>query len=249
MLPAAARRRSILGPAPVRPPIATVTFPWLRTEERLAHQEVGVSANIVRTTKRSGFYRMPDGAGHYFARLPVGRVWGQIHLVHFLTLLSAKWHVAAFDRPFGLGDLANEDGSAMTDHVSHSTGMGVDIFVFNRDPLKRRSGTANVTVWYDRTALAKRDPDPVNPAYDRELTTKLMQLMAQLSGSFPMIQCLYNDRVVLRDPEVRKMNTNPGELRPHPNHDEHIHVLLKAERKYKYTKDEIEALLRIRHTL
>lgn len=206
-----------------------------------------MSATIVRTTKASGFYRMPDGAGHYFARLPVGRVWGQIHLIHFLTLLSARWHVAAHGRPFGLGDLANEDASEMNDHVSHSTGVGADIYVFNKDPLKRRNGNANVTLWFDRAALAKRHPDPVNPDYDRDLTTKLMQLMAQLSGSFPMIQCLYNDPVVLRDAEVRMMKTNPGELRPHPNHDEHIHVLLKAERKY--TKDEIEALLRIRHAL
>lgn len=70
---------------------------------------------------------MPAGEGHYFGRLPEGRLWGQLDLIHFLTLLSAKWHLLAPSRPFGLGDLANEDGSAVSGHVSHSTGVAADI--------------------------------------------------------------------------------------------------------------------------
>lgn len=207
-----------------------------------------MSANIVRTTKASGLFRMPAGEGHYFARLPEGRLWGQLDLIHFLTLLSAKWHPTAPGRPFGLGDLANEDASPMTDHVSHSTGVGVDIYVFNKDPLKRRYGNVNKTIWYDpayeHLLPHKRPP---HPEYDRDLTKKLMQLIAQLSHSFPMFQCLYNDPVVLSDPEVRTTRTNPGQLRPHPNHDEHIHVLLIGGRKY--TKDEVETMLRVKHAL
>ena len=206
-----------------------------------------MSATIIQTTKASRFFRMPAGEGHYFARMPEGRFWGQLELIHFLTLLSAKWHLLAPGRPFGLGDLANEDGSAMRDHESHWTGVGVDIFVFNKDPLKRRNGLVNMTTWNDLALLRSSPADPVNPNYDRDLTRKLMQLLARLSDKFPMDQCLYNDPVVLGDPEVRTMRTKPGELRAHPKHDEHIHVLLLGKRKY--AKDEVEAMLRIRHAL
>jgi len=207
-----------------------------------------MSASIIQTTKASRFFRMPAGEGHYFARVPEARFWGQLDLIHFLTLLSAKWRLLAPSRPFGLGDLANEDGSAMSDHESHATGVAVDIFVFNKDPLKRRNGDANKTIWYDPRFLHVPPLQrPTHPEYHRELTTKLMRLIAQLSRSFPMIQCLYNDLIVLGDPEVQTMRTGAGQLRPHVNHDDHLHVLLIGGRKY--AKDEVEAMLRTKHTL
>ena len=86
---------------------------------------------IIRSKKNPNFYKMPKGFGHYFGRLKVGRLWGQISLILFLTRLSIRWASIEPTHPFGLGDLANEDASAMPDHVSHSTGVGVDIFLLS----------------------------------------------------------------------------------------------------------------------
>ena len=62
-----------------------------------------MSAYIVRSTKKKGkpdFFSMPEGHGHYFGRT-AGRIWGQIELIHFLTLLSAKWFQVEPGHPFG----------------------------------------------------------------------------------------------------------------------------------------------------
>jgi hypothetical protein len=137
---------------------------------------------IIPSEKKKGFYKMPDAGGHYFGRLQAGRLWGQISLILFLARLSTKWALMEPSRPFGLGDLANEDGSPMPDHTSHFSGVAADIFVIRKDG-KQRNDLVNLTTWND-------------PEYDRERTTKLARLISELRTDFHMIQFLYNDKEV-----------------------------------------------------
>jgi murein endopeptidase len=183
-------------------------------------EESNMSGFIIPSEKKKGFYKMPDAGGHYFGRLQVGRLWGQISLILFLTRLSTKWAIMEPSHPFGLGDLAHEDGRPMPDHVSHHTGVGADIFVIRKDGLQRND-RRNLTTWADKE-------------YDRERTTKLARLISELRSDFPMIQFLYNDE------EVRKVV--PG-IQKVTGHDEHMHVLLTG--KHPYTQEQIEANLRI----
>src|SRR5688572_6764046 len=136
-----------------------------------------MSVTIVPSKKNPMFFRMPEAYGHYFGRLPVGRLWGQLSLILFLTKLSVRWSAIEPTRPFGLGDLAMENGGPMPDHVSHHTGVAADIFPIRSDGLQR-SMLVNKTTWAD-------------PTYDRGRTLKLVRLIAQLSTVFPMIQFLY----------------------------------------------------------
>ena len=179
-----------------------------------------MSGFIIPSEKKKGFYKMPDAGGHYFGRLRVGRLWGQISLILFLTRLSTRWALMEPTRPFGLGDLAHEDGRPMPDHVSHFSGVGADIYVINKDGVQRND-YQNKTTWADK-------------GYDRERTTKLAQLISELRNDFPMIQFLYND------PEVIKAVSG---IRPLAGHDEHMHILLTG--KHPFTEEQIEAHLRI----
>lgn len=167
---------------------------------------------------------MPDGPGHYFGRAQVGRLWGQLSLILFLTRLSILWSIREPNHPFGLGDLAEEDGAPISDHESHRTGVAADIYVIRKDG-KQRSMHQYMTTWQD-------------PAYDLERNTQLARLISTLRVQFPMIQFLYND------PQVRK--AVPG-IQPKGGHDEHMHVLLHGE--HPYTADHVNVLRKMHYTL
>lgn len=180
-----------------------------------------MSGFIIPSEKKKGFFRMPDAGGHYFGRLQARRFWGQISLILFLTRLSTKWALTEPNFPFGLGDLANEDGSPMPDHTSHFSGVGADIFIIRKDG-KQRNDRINLTTWND------------TDNYDSVRTTKLARLISELRTDFPMIQFLYNDK------EVQKVVSG---IRTLAGHDEHMHVLLTGQ--HPYTKEQIEANMKI----
>jgi len=169
------------------------------------------------------FFKMPTGLGHYFGRQQVGRFYGQKVLIAFLMQLSEKWVGLHQNHPFGIGDLANPDGSPMKDHYSHSTGVAADIFIIHQDGV-RRDDTLNMITYKD----AK---------YDKDRTTDLAKLIAVLTQQFRHIQFLYND------PDVRKAVTcsPPVQEMLVPDHSEHIHVLLNGI--HPYSDDELDRIL------
>jgi hypothetical protein len=199
---------------------------------------------IVRSSRASpGFYRMPRMAGHYFAR-PLVRTWGQLALILFLVRLSARWAVKFPARPFGLGDLAHEDGRSMTDHQSHSTGVGVDLYVINERGLQRgwNEGPTNVT------QLGRS-------GYDAGLTKELALLVKEVVESgFPTIQVLFNDTTVQAavgsvagssTPLIKTDRERCGPPFPRATcgvqHDDHIHVLLRGT--HPHSAEHVRALL------
>lgn len=214
--------------------------------ESIEQASNGPSSMIVRSRlERPGFYRIPRVSGHYFAR-PVTRVWGQLPLILFLVRLSARWAVAAPGRPFGLGDLAEENGGPMTDHVSHQTGLGADIYVLNSRGVQRgwNSGPTNVT------HIGHRD-------YDRDLTLKLALLIKEVVESgFPMVQVLFNDTTVQQavgpaaGSSSNLIKTDRERCGPPfpragctSQHDDHIHVLLRGT--HPHSAEHVQSLLRL----
>lgn len=151
-------------------------------------------------------------------------MWGQLPLILFLTRLSVRWSRIEPARPFGIGDLAREDGRPTSDHVSHHTGVAVDIFPIRSDGLQR-SMLVHKTTWAD-------------PAYDRPRNLELVRIIAELRSTFPMIEFLYND------PAARKLV--PWITR-FDEHDEHMHVLLTGQ--HSLAESEVSTMLRIAYTL
>lgn len=92
---------------------------------------------IEQSKKHGAFYKMPTGPGHYFGRDAAGRKFGQPFLIVFLMELSNWRSMTHPSHPFGIGDIAEEDGRAMNDHKSHSFGSAVDLFIIHKQGVKR----------------------------------------------------------------------------------------------------------------
>lgn len=190
---------------------------------------------IVPSMGYPGMFQVPSAPGHYFARAPMARFWGQLPLVLFITQLSVEWALEHPTRPFGLGDLAHEDRRAMPDHKSHSTGLGVDLYVINKVGIQRgwdvERGPTGVTTIHQK-------------GYDAALTFELAQLVTKLKKDFPFIQALFNDEKVKK--AMPHFHTDKEDRRS-SQHDDHIHVLLQG--KHPYTPERVAELLRIRYDL
>lgn len=190
---------------------------------------------IVPSIRHPGMFQVPSAPGHYFARAPMERFWGQLPLVLFITRLSVEWALQHPTRPFGLGDLAHEDRREMKDHKSHSTGVGVDLYVINKLGVQRdwdvKRGPIGVTTIHQKS-------------YDAALTFELAKLITKLKDEFPFIQALFNDKAVKKAmPHFRTDQEDGRSIQ----HDDHIHVLLQG--KHPYSPERIQELLRLRYDL
>lgn len=180
---------------------------------------------VTKTTKKSGFYRMPDnGLGYYFGRKAAsGRIWGQGFLILFLIELGERWFAIESGHPYGIGDIANEDGSIMADHISHSGGSAVDLYTFHKNGV-RRNDKSNI--------VSYKDTD----IYDRDRTLRFLQLIKEFSTRWGMIQILYNDNSV--NAEVNKAGGWPPVTddsktkKSKGQHDEHIHITFNGKAPY-----------------
>lgn len=190
---------------------------------------------ILPSLRNPGFYQVPSTPGHYYARASIGRFWGQLPLVLFVARLSTLWAIKHPTRPFGLGDLAREDGHEIDDHKSHTTGLGVDLYVINKLGIQRSwdrdRGHVNVT-----TIAGK--------GYDAELTFELAKLVMELKKDFPFTQALFNDLKVKK--AMPYFHTDMEDHRKR-QHDDHIHVLLQG--KHPYSPEQLQELLRLRYNL
>jgi len=141
------------------------------------------------------------------------------------------WAIEHPTRSFGLGDLAHEDGRVMKDHKSHSTGLGVDLYVINKLGTQRgwdvERGPTNVT------AIGGK-------GYDAALTFELAKMVTTLKKEFPFTQALFNDSKVKKAMPHFHTDMEDGRRR---QHDDHIHVLLQG--KHPYSAEQLEELLRL----
>lgn len=172
--------------------------------------------NIIKTESRSGFYRIPDdGLGYYLGRRAAGRLWGQPFIILFLIELGERWFPLSRNRPFGIGDIAEENAGSMPDHQTHRHGSAVDLFIFHKDGLKRD----------DRlNGFSFREPEK----YDQETTLQFVTLIKEFSLRYGMQQILYNDNEV--NSEANKAGGYPPVKddskteRSKGQHDDHIHI-------------------------
>lgn len=177
---------------------------------------------VEQSRKFPVFFKMPTGPGHYFGRLAVGRLYGQKFLIAFLMELSKQWAGKHPQHPFGIGDIAAEDGSALPDHTSHTTGAAVDLFIIHKKGIKRDDKANMIT--YHQTDV-----------YDSDRTTDLAQMIAIKAQQFRLIQYLYND------PEVQKAVQSSPPIQTFVNHDEHIHLLFNGQ--HPHTEEELDQIL------
>lgn len=190
---------------------------------------------ILPSWRNPGFFQVASTPGHYYARAPIGRFWGQLPLVLFLARLSVEWSLKHPTRPFGLGDMAREDGGTIKDHKSHSTGVGVDIYVINKLGIQRRWDVKRGNVGV--TTIGSK-------GYDDKLTFELAQLITKLKAEFPFTQALFNDENVKK--AMPHFHTDKQDGRS-DQHSDHIHVLLHGE--HPYTPERVQELLRLRYDL
>lgn len=190
---------------------------------------------ILPSVRNPGFFQVASAPGHYYARAPIKRFWGQLPLVLFLARLSVEWAVKHPTRPFGLGDMAREDGGPIPDHKSHTTGVGVDIYVINKLGIQRgwdvKRGSTGVTTIHSK-------------GYDADLTFELAKLITTLKKEFPFTQALFNDTRVKK--AMPHFHTDKEDGRS-DQHSDHIHVLLHGE--HPYTPERVKELLRLRYDL
>ncbi len=170
------------------------------------------------------FYKMPAGPGHYFGRLSAGRLYGQKFLIAFLVELSKQWFGKHARHPFGIGDIAAEDGRRLPDHVSHNTGAAVDLFVIHKNGAKRNGGTNRITY---------RDKE-----YDSAKTTDLARMISIKANEYKLVQFLYND------PNVQNTVRSAPPIQTHKGHDEHIHLLFNGQ--HPHTDEKLDRILGIK---
>ncbi len=187
---------------------------------------------IIRTKTRSGFFRIPDrGLGYYLGREAAGRLWGQPFLILFLLEMGESWFSLQGNSPFGIGDIAEEDGRPMPDHNVHRFGSAVDLFIFHKDNL-RRDDRVNA-VWVQ------------DPNYDQDLTLEFVKLIKEFSTRYGMQQILFNDYSV--NNEANTLGGRPPVLHDRTTqnsqgqHEDHIHITFNGINLYK-NKQVLEIL-------
>ena len=184
-------------------------------------------------TNLSSFYRIPDfGSGYYLGLKANRRHWGQAFLILFLIELGQRWASLQSKHPFGIGDIANENGSLVTGHISHTQGTAVDLYIIHKDRLKRDNGS-NAITWNEK-------------AYDRDRTLQFVKLIKVFSLRYGMMQILYNDPYVIK--EANKLGGWPlvtdDSKTEHSKdqHHDHIHITFTGKIPYASHKRVAEIL-------
>ncbi|MEZ5426212.1 MAG: penicillin-insensitive murein endopeptidase [Pyrinomonadaceae bacterium] len=179
---------------------------------------------ITRTNKGTGFYQLPEaGLGYYLGRKEAGRVWGQPFLILFLLELGERWFSLRGNSPFGVGDLAEEDGREIRDHNSHRFGSAVDLYIFHKNGL-RRNDFLNQVSCLDKTT------------YDQDTTLEFVKLIKNFSARYVMQQILFNDNQV--NQEVNKVGGHPPVTddsktkQSQGQHYDHIHITFNGKSPY-----------------
>lgn len=161
-----------------------------------------------------------EGPGYQAVELQRNRYYGHPTLIDYLQALGERLSHAGIG-PVLIGDLAQPRGGPMSyGHVSHQTGLDVDIW-FRLDvpslPADQRTGLAQ-PVLVD--AEGRLDPR-WSAAHAR---------LVRLAADDPRVARVFVDAAIKRDLCAREWDDRTWlrRIRPWPAHDEHLHVRLRC---------------------
>lgn len=162
----------------------------------------------------------PEGTGYQAIELERRRHYGHPALIDYLQDLGERLAAQGLG-PMLIGDLAQPRGGPMSyGHVSHQTGLDVDIwFRLDLPPLPRE----------ERQGLVQ----PILVDADGQLDPRWGEAQAtlvQLAASDARVARVFVDAAVKRDLCERQWDDRSWlrRVRPWPAHDEHLHVRLRC---------------------
>ena len=191
-----------------------------------------------KTTRNPGypevshtFFRLPELTDGLYLD-PTQTHWGQAFLILFLCELGWKWAPFHPNHPFGIGDIANKDGSIVKGHLSHTHGTAVDLYIIYKNGLKRE----NIPKEQRSSFRFVGKELTQSEVYDPEETLAFVKLIKEFSLRYDMLQIFYNDPYVIK--EANKLKgpkkvTNDLETENSKNqHWDHIHITFRTKMPY-----------------
>ncbi|NIC04232.1 penicillin-insensitive murein endopeptidase [Billgrantia bachuensis] len=170
----------------------------------------------------AGAERLPEeGVGYQTVDLERNRHYGHPSLVDYIERLGERVNRAGFG-PMLVGDMAQPRGGPMpSGHVSHQTGLDVDIWFRLDLPLLERSEREGL----DQPILV----DPHSQRLDERWTSRHAELI-RLAADDPRVARIFVDAAVKRDLCAREWDDRSWlrVVRPWHSHDEHLHVRLRC---------------------
>lgn len=164
----------------------------------------------------------PEGEGYQAVDLQRNRHYGHPDLVDYIEGLGRRVEAAGFG-PMLVGDMAQPRGGPMSyGHVSHQSGLDVDIwFRLDLPPLERsqREGI-------EQPILV----DATTGELDKTRWTTNQAELIRLAAQDPRVTRIFVDGAVKRDLCEREWDDRAWlqRIRPWPFHDEHLHVRLRC---------------------
>jgi penicillin-insensitive murein DD-endopeptidase len=163
----------------------------------------------------------PEGRGYQALRVSRNRHYGHPSLVSFVVDLGARADDAGLGTVL-VGDMAQPRGGPMAGHVSHQSGLDVDLpFRLERAPL---SGEARESI--EPTSFVDPETGRVDPA----LWTERQAALVRLAASDPRVSRVFVDAAVKRDLCERSWDDRSWlrRVRTWPRHADHLHVRLSC---------------------
>ena len=169
-----------------------------------------------------GAERLPEeGVGYQAVDLERNRHYGHRSLIDYIEQLGRRVDDAGFG-PMLVGDMAQPLGGPMPyGHVSHQTGLDVDIWFRLDLPLLERSQREGL----EQPILV----DPHTQRLDERWTDQHAELI-RLAADDPRVGRIFVDSAVKRDLCQREWDDRSWLrlIRPWHSHDEHLHVRLRC---------------------
>ncbi|MCE8014909.1 penicillin-insensitive murein endopeptidase [Halomonas sp. MCCC 1A17488] len=170
----------------------------------------------------AGAERLPEeGEGYQAVDLKRNRHYGHPSLVDYIERLGERISKAGFG-PILVGDMAQPRGGPMPyGHVSHQTGLDVDIWFRLDLPFLERSERDEL----EQPILV----DPRSQRLDERWTDQHAELIRHAADD-PRVMRIFVDSAVKRDLCEREWDDRSWlrVIRPWHSHDEHLHVRLRC---------------------
>ncbi|MGQ4880066.1 penicillin-insensitive murein endopeptidase [Billgrantia sp. LNSP4103-1] len=162
-----------------------------------------------------------EGDGYQAVDLERNRHYGHPSLVDYIERLGRRVHEAGFG-PILVGDMAQPRGGPMPyGHVSHQTGLDVDLWFRLDLPMLERNEREGL----EQPILV----DPRTNRLDGRWTAQHAELI-RLAAEDPRVSRIFVDSAVKRDLCERQWDDRSWlrVVRPWHSHDEHLHVRLRC---------------------
>ena len=164
----------------------------------------------------------PEGEGYQAVGLQRNRHYGHPDLIDYIERLGLRVERAGIG-PMLVGDMAQPRGGSMSyGHVSHQSGLDVDIwFRLDLPPLPR-----NEREGIEQPILVDETTGELDTTRWTDEQAELIRLAAQ----DPRVTRIFVDGAVKRDLCQREWDDRSWlqRIRPWPFHDEHLHVRLRC---------------------